>query len=185
MKNFINDFYTKASNIIANNLKQFNNNNSSICYVDIEVVCKSLELISIICRVLPTYIAPKFESSELIEMIYQLIDIHDVNINNYLFNLIGEFNNFPQSQLLKKHMEKLAFFLKLYITSPDNFPDMSGKKETDGRSYICTYNNCCWAIGSLSINFSKEITPIVDSCMNILVKILSYPKVRFKIKIDK
>ena len=112
-------------------------------------------------------------------MIYQLIDIHDVNINNYLFNLIGEFTNFPKSNLLEKSLEKIIFFLKLYLTSPENFPGLTGKSvnSDNDKSYICAYNNCCWAIGSLSVNFGNQVAGAVESCMNVLVKILAFPKV--------
>lgn len=183
MKNFVADFYTKASSIIVTNINTYHQNNFNISFLDAELTCKCLELISIIIKILPEYIAPCFEQSNLIEVIYQLIDIHDVNINNYLFILIGEFKNLPKSQLISRHIEKITFFLKLYLTSPENFPDLSGKtKETD-RSYICAYNNCCFSIGSLSVNFGNEISGIVDSCMNMLVRILSYPKVVFIFKI--
>jgi len=178
MKNFANDFFSKACNLLTNNIKQYNEEST----FDSEIVCKSLELISIIIKVLPEFIKIKFEESNIIEIIYQLIDLHDVNVNNYLFNLIGEFTNLPKSQLLSRHIEKLIFFLKIYLTSPENFPELAGgsvKNNDSDRNYICTYNNCCWAIGSLSLNFGSELSSVVESCMNILIKILSFPKVLF------
>jgi hypothetical protein len=181
LKNFVCDFIEKSIKIIENNLKLYDSNNNNISLI--EVVCKCLELISIIFKTLPNDIINKFNESNLIDIIFQLIDLHEVNINNYLFNLIGEFTYFQKSDLLNKHIEKLIFFLKLYLTSKENFPDLTTKKElNDNRNYICSYSNCCWAIGSLSLNFGKEIGGIIDPVMVIYIKFLSYPKVKYLIK---
>ncbi len=182
MNNFINDFFLKSSNILSNNLTEYISNNNSIQNVDLEVVCKSLELISTMCQILPNAIQSKFEDSNIFDLIFQLVKLHDLNVRSYVFNLIGEFYHFPKTSFLYSNIKKVLYLMSFCLTDPEYIPDLLKDGEKNELDYVYSYNKCCCAFGSLSTLFGEEMIETLDKVMNVLVELLTKENVSYRIK---
>jgi transportin-1 len=166
---FFDFFYNGCLIIIESNLNLLKKHNDS-SYIDKELLSKSLDLISVLCRYYPSLIKDNHNKSTMLDYLLNLIELNDNYVKHYLLALLGDLAK-VDSKLLSNKFENLMNFLLSCLDLPEN--------RVEGIDYekLSTCNNACWAIGLIAVNYPNQIKNNVLIILKRLLKIMSLPKV--------
>ena len=169
--NYCDYFLTGCLKIIEINVNELRNTNYSVINIENDLLSKSLDTISALAQKFPSYIKNSPIKKNIIEFLFEIIKVKDLNIKNYVIILFGDMIK-VEYQLIKKEYNILFDTL---IPLLELIPK-KGEKDTDKLS-VC--NNSVWTIGLLSLYFPEESTKYIDKIFVKLDEILSLQKVKY------
>jgi len=158
MENYLEDFIERSLRLI------------SFQSEDKEIICKSLDLISVLCNLFPEKIRISPSKFKIITEVFRLIE-HDKDINTkqYVLALIGDICRVDPN-LLEGDIDPLIEILTNHIQIID-FKNCRGDMKL-----ISVCNNSCWTLGILAVTFKDKIEKYVDIIIGSLLNILKSPK---------
>ena len=166
-------FLTGCLKIIEINVNEMRNNNYSIINIDKELLIKSINLITALSQNFPTYIKSSSFEKNIIEFLFEIIKLKDINIQNHVIVLFG-FLMKADSEILKNDCVKLLQILIPHIQF------ISNKKDLDNDKFsLCDYSS--WTIGLIAKYYPKEINNLIDKFFEQLKENISFQKVIFNI----
>ena len=163
-------FLTGCLKIIEINVNEMRNNNYSIINIDKELLIKSINLITALSQNFPTYIKSSSFEKNIIEFLFEIIKLKDINIQNHVIVLFG-FLMKADSDILKVDCVKL---LEILIPHLEFF---SNKKESENdKLSLCDYS--AWTIGLIALYYPNEITNFIDKIFEKIKESISLQKVK-------
>jgi transportin-1 len=137
---------------------------------DKEIICKSLDLISVLCNLFPEKIRNSPSKFKIIEEVFILIQ-HDKEITTkqYVLALIGDLCR-VDTNLLEGNIDPLIEILTNHIQILD-FKNCRGDM-----NLISVCNNSCWTLGILAVTFKDKIEKYVEIIIGSLLNIIKAPK---------
>jgi hypothetical protein len=127
-------------------------------------------MISSLAQKFPSYIKTSPIKKNIIEFLFEMIKVKDLNIKNYVIILFGDMIKVNHELLSKENNILFETLIPLLELIPNK-----GEKDTDKLS-VC--NNSIWTIGLLSLYFPQESTKYIDKIFVKLNDILCLQKVR-------
>ncbi len=168
--NYCDYFLTGCLKIIEINVNELRNTNYSVINIENELLSKSLDMISSLTQKFPSYIKTSPIKKNIIEFLFEMIKVKDLNIKNYVIILFGDMIKVNHELLSKEYNILFETLIPLLELIPNK-----GEKDTDKLS-VC--NNSIWTIGLLSLYFPQESTKYIDKIFVKLNDILCLQKVR-------
>ena len=163
-------FLTGCLKIIEINVNEMRNNNYSIINIDKELLIKSINMITALSQNFPTYIKSSSFEKNIIEFLFEIIKLKDINIQNHVIVLFG-FLMKADSEILKVDCIKL---LEILIPHIEFF---SNKKEGENdKLSLCEYSS--WTIGLIALYYPNVITNYIDKIFEKIKESISSQKVK-------
>ena len=163
-------FLTGCLKIIEINVNEMRNNNYSIINIDKDLLIKSINMITALSQNFPTYIKSSSFEKNIIEFLFEIIKLKDINIQNHVIVLFG-FLMKADSEILKVDCIKL---LEILIPHIEFF---SNKKEGENdKLSLCEYSS--WTIGLIALYYPNVITNYIDKIFEKIKESISSEKLK-------
>ena len=172
---YFNHFFAGSIWILESNYKIYKQNNSDINFLDKELLAKSIDMVSILCQQFPSKVRQHHNKNKIIDCVFKFIQTNNNFLKHYLIALIGDISKADNS-LLKNQFHSVMTIIINNMEIPDNNKLESLEME---RMSVC--NNSCWTAGILALSYPFEMDDYVADIMKKILKILSLPKVIYKI----
>ena len=168
--NYCDYFLSGCLKIIEINVNELRNTNYSVINIENDLLSKSLDTISALSQKFPSYIKNSPIKKNIIEFLFEIIKVKDLNIKNYVIILFGDMIKVDYQLIKNDYQTLFNILIPLLELNPQK-----GEKDTDKLS-VC--NNSVWTIGLLSIYFPEESIKYIDKIFLKLDDILMVEKVR-------
>ncbi len=137
---------------------------------DKDIVCKSLDMISVLCQVQTERMRKSPQIIKIVEIVFKLLEFDsDISTKQYVLALVGDLCK-VDSNLLYTNINPLIEVLTNHIRILDS---------NNGRSdinLISVCNNSCWTLGILAVTFMDSFCGYVERIIGELLKIIRAPK---------
>jgi transportin-1 len=162
-----------CGNLIENYLEDFIEGSLQVIEhysEDKDIVCKSLDLISVLCQVQTERIRRSPHKVKIVETVFRLLEFDsDISTKQYVLALVGDLCK-VDTNLLINNINPLIEVLTNHIRVLDS---KNGRTDIN---LISVCNNSCWTLGILAVTFMDKICIYIERIMEELLKIIRAPK---------
>jgi transportin-1 len=162
-------FLSGCMKIIEQYINEFKINSSSLINFDRELLTKSLNTISNLCQRYPEYIKGSSVKKNIVEFLFEIMNIKDLYIIHYAIALFGDLI-ITEPILLQSQIDNLFKVLIPLINLQTAKNEIQSEK-------ISVCNNSIWTIGLSSIHYPLKTMQYIDVIMEKFGPILILPKV--------
>ena len=128
-------------------------------------------MIGVLCDSLPHECIEILNSSNIMNDLFILIEINDLNLRRNIISLFGDIAK-TNNLILNEKIDHVITFIIQFLENPN-----SKSEDASEKLQICI--NSCWTLGSLSITHKINFKAYIDKIMSKLLKILCVPRVKF------
>mmetsp|Transcript_40514 Transcript_40514/g.39023 ORF Transcript_40514/g.39023 Transcript_40514/m.39023 type:complete len:232 (-) Transcript_40514:358-1053(-) len=144
-----------------------------------EVLVRSIDLISAIFTALQEKSQFLVASSNLVQILLELLESDEVQVRQYIFALAGDMQKCI-GDIMKPHMPQLIeqAIANLAYKQDDELVPSSEMYGSGGNSLLVVCNNACWCIGEIAVAAQNKdiIKPYISTVATKLITLISCKK---------